>query len=170
MNSNDQPTSSREDRPSEQLNQYAQQAEHAIRRLAHLTLAEPDLTPAEIEVVLSHLAETIAALPQVATQLGGALNRSHDTHHLAMDGMTATTDPNLAVDIVCHHLMELREPAVQTYRHLDAARCEAAHISATPLDGDLDTAAQLHAANRNPRPKHLQPPPASRPGRNGPTR
>ncbi len=43
-----------------------------------------------------------------------------------MDGMTATTDPDLAVDTARLHLDRLRGPAVQAYRHLDAARNEAA--------------------------------------------
>lgn len=104
-----------------------------MRELAHLTVRSPELTPADVDTVLSHLAETIAALPQVAGQLGGILDRSRQTHLLAMDGMTGTTDPDLAIDTARHHLDQTRHPAVETYRHLNAARNEVAHISATDL-------------------------------------
>ena len=173
MASSDQPTSNPDGRPSEALSRCAQQAEDAIVRLAHLGMAEPSLSPAEVEVVLGHLAETIAAIPQVAAQLGRVLNRSQDTHQLAMDGMTTTTDPSLAVDLARHHLDELREPAVQTYRHLDAARNQAAHVSATPLEDTRDVpnnVPESRASDRRSRPEERQPPPVSRPGPNRPTR
>ncbi|WP_148615810.1 hypothetical protein [Nocardioides rubriscoriae] len=114
----------------------ARHAEDALRQLARLTHPgprAPGLTPAEVDTALSHLAEAIAAVPQVASQLGAILDQSRHTHLLAMDHMTATTDPDLAVDAARCHLDALRSPAVQTYRHLNAARNEAAHICAHPL-------------------------------------
>lgn len=166
MASNDQPISRGADRLGEILHRYAQQAEDSMSGLAHLGMAEPSLSPAEVEVVLGHLAETMATVPQVAAQLGRVLNRSKDTRQLAMDGMTSTTDPNLAVDIARHHLDEVRDPAVQTYRHLNAARDEVAHISATPLEETLDA----HGGALRPRAEDRRPPSAPSPGRNGPAR
>ena len=112
----------------------ASQTEDAIRQLARLTLHAGTLTPADIDLILGHLTETVAALPQVATQLGQTLERSRDTYDLAMDGMTATTDPGLAIDTARRHLDEARHPALETYRRLNAARTEVAHIGATPTD------------------------------------
>lgn len=153
----------REDnRPGAELSDCAGQAEDAVRRLTHLTLNRPSLTPAEVDTVLSHLAEAVAALPQIAAQLGDILDRSRDTHQLAMDAMTATTDTARL------HLDELRGPAVQTYRHLNAARNEAAHISATLVD---DYAApQSETRERRHRHDDRQPPPAAGPARLGPGR
>ncbi|MEJ7796496.1 MAG: hypothetical protein WKF50_13155 [Nocardioides sp.] len=111
----------------------ARQAEDPLRRLAHLTITGPDLTPAQIDTVMSPLAETVATLPQVAQPLGRILDRSRETHHLAIDAMTATSDPDLAIDTARLHLEALRGSAFETYRHLNAARNEAAHISAKPL-------------------------------------
>ncbi len=155
-----------------ELSDCARQAENAVRRLAHLTIG-PSLTPAEVDDVLGHLAETVAALPQVAAQLGGILDRSRDTHLLVMDGMTTTTDPDLAIDTARLHLDELRGPALQTYRQLNTARNEVAHISATALDYDLDTPdinSRPGAGVRQPRPEDRQSPPVSGPGPSGPTR
>lgn len=148
----------------------ARRAEDAIRRLAHLALQEPALTPAEVDVVLSHLAEAVAGLPQVASQLGNILHRSRDIHLLAMDGMTADTDPNLAVDTARLHLDAVREPAVETYRHLNAGRNASAHIRATPRIADsYDTPAESGRADRS-RPEEWRPPAPRSPNPSGPAR
>lgn len=118
--------------PGTEMAECAAQADDAIRCLARLTVNQPALTPAEIDTVLGHLAESVAALPQIATQLARILERSGETHRLSMDHMTATTRPNLAIDTARVHLEALRHPARETYRHLNAARNETAHISATP--------------------------------------
>lgn len=78
------PDNSGDHQPADELTACACQAQTAIRRLAHLTLDAPSLTPAEIDVVLGYLAETVAALPQVAAHLGDILARTKDTHLLAM--------------------------------------------------------------------------------------
>lgn len=142
----------------------ASQAEDAIRRLARLTLQAPTLLPADIDRILGHLAETVAALPQVATQLGQNLDRARDAHDLAMDHMTATTDPELAIDTARLHLNQARHPALATYRRLNAARTEVAHISATPID-DVEV---FHPGPTPRRPKESQPP--TRPPTRGPAR
>ena len=151
-----------------ELSDCARQAENAVRRLAHLTI-RARLTPAEVDDVLGHLAETVAALPQVAAQLGGILDRSRDTHLLAMDGMTATPDPDLAIDTARLHLDELRGPALQTYRHLNTARNEVAHISATALADGFDVDAEPETGVHHRRPEDHQPP-GPGPDRPGPGR
>lgn len=156
--------------PGAELSRCARQAEDAVRRLAHLSISRPSLTPAEVDTVLSHLAETLAALPQVATQLADILDQTRDTHRLAMDDMTATTDPDLALDTARLHLEELREPAARTYQRLNAARNEVAHISATPLPDHLYTVEAPEPGDRHRRREHRQPPPAAGPALRGPAR
>lgn len=149
----------------------AHQAEDAVRRLAHLTLQGPALTPAEVDTVLSHLAETVVALPQVTGQLSSILNR--DNHLLAMDGMTAATDPDLALDAARLHLDEARHPAVETYRRRDAARNEVAHINVTPGPFDSSPPEHLTVSERRHRPEDRQPltsGPIHRPGPGAPRR
>lgn len=151
----------------------ARQAEDAIRRLVHLTLQAPALTPAQVDAVLSHLVETIATLLQVTGQLGTILDRTRQTHLLAMDGMTHTTDPDLAIDTARHHLDQARHPAVETYRHLNAARNEAAHISVVPNLLDQSPTEDLTVHERRHRPEDRQPPtsgPMHSPGAGGPRR
>jgi hypothetical protein len=151
----------------------ARQAQDAVRRLAHLTLRAPSLTPAEVDTVLSHLAETVAALPQIAGQLASILDRSRETHLLAMDSMTPTTDPDLAIDTARLHLDDTRGPAVATYRHLNAARNQVAHISATAIT-DTDTEDVDRGPHPSPiprRPEGRQPPsPGRNRGMRGPAR
>lgn len=137
------PTASWKDPAAADLVDCARHAEDAIRRLAQMTRQELAFTPAEVDTVLSHLAETVAALPQVAGQLSDILTRTRDTHLFAMDGMTATTD--LAIDTAQHHLDEARHPAVETYRHLNAARNEVAYISV------------IHDLEDDPPPEHSTP-------------
>lgn len=152
----------------------AREAEDAMRRLSRLTNGRPSMTPADLDTVLAHLAETIAAVPQVATQLGGILDRSRDTHLLAMDGMTATTDPDLAVDTARLHLHAVRDPAIATHRHINSARNEAAHISASPRlgaadDGDTDEIPAPGGAGSRRR-EDREPPRPQGPNRQGPAR
>lgn len=154
----------------------ARAAEDAIRRLAHLATGRPAMTPADIDSVLAHLAETVAGLPQVATQLSSILDRSKHTHWLAMDDMTATTDPELAIDTARRHLDALRTPAAATYRHLNGARNEAAHISASPrIDAAdaRDVAEEIDptaSGTRPQRPEDHEPPRCCGPSRHGPAR
>lgn len=138
----------------------AQQAEDAIRRLARITIDRPSLAPADIDVVITHLADAVAALPQVATQLGDMLHRAQNDWHLAMDTMSDTHDPGIAIDTARLHLDAVRRPAVEVYRHLDAAHQETAHVGATePIE--------LEAPEPTPRlmrPEHRQPPSSAGPG------
>lgn len=150
----------------------ARTAEDAVRRLAHLTLHAPDLAPADVDTVLSHLAETVAALPQVAGQLRVILDRACQIHPLAMDGMTQTTDPDLAIDTARHHLDQSRGPAVETYRHLNAARNEVAHIRITDAVDESEPNG-LAVSQWRTRPEHREPPTHGRPddlGRRSPGR
>lgn len=159
----------------EEITDCARAAEDAIRRLAHLTIGRPSMVPADVDTVLAHLAATTAAVPQVATQLGKFLDRSRDTHRLSMDGMTATTDPDLAVDTARLHLDAVRDSAIGTYRHLNSARNEVAHIIASPPVAATDA---LEITEEMPAPggagsrRHpdREPPSSLGPSRQGPAR
>lgn len=130
--------------PTEIIN-CADGVEEAVPRLTHLTLtAHRDLrdsdpirdelvSHANIDVLLSHLAEAVAGLPQVATQIAGLLENARIYHHLEMDGVTDTTDPDLALDAARLHLDAIRHPAELMYRRLNAARQGTAHIRANPI-------------------------------------
>lgn len=76
----------------------ARQAEEATRRLARITIDRPSLTPAEIDVVIASLAGAVAALPRAVTQLGDMLQNAASGWHLAMDSMSGTSDPSIAID------------------------------------------------------------------------
>jgi site-specific recombinase XerD len=117
----------------DEITDRARDAADALRRLAHLRIGRPSMTPADLDIVLAHLAETIVAVPQVANQLSSILDRSRDTHLLAKDGMTTTTDPGLAVDTARLHLDAVRVSAFATHRHRNRARNEVAHLNATTL-------------------------------------
>ncbi|MEJ7796541.1 MAG: hypothetical protein WKF50_13380 [Nocardioides sp.] len=107
----------------------AHQAEDALRRLARITIQRPSMTPADIDIVLAQLAGAVAALPQAATQLSDMLGHAQDDFDLAMDTLTDAAKPDVAIDTARLHLDEIREPAVEVYRRLDAAHQETAHIS-----------------------------------------
>ncbi|MCY7399707.1 MAG: hypothetical protein LH477_01870 [Nocardioides sp.] len=81
----------------------ARAAEHAIQHLCRTTLSRPKMTPAEVDVVLAHLADAAAALPQAARQLGDILEQTKDDHVLKMDTLTEIEDPDLAIDTARHH-------------------------------------------------------------------
>jgi hypothetical protein len=110
---------------------HASAAENAIRQLCRATLLRPSMTPAEVDVVLAHLAAAAAALPQVASQLSDIREQSRHDHTLAMDSLTDTEDPELAIDSARRHLDEISEPATRLYRLLDTARQTTAHIAVT---------------------------------------
>ena len=81
----------------------ARAAEHAIQHLCRTTLSRPSMTPAEVDVVLAHLADAVAALPQAARQLGDILAQARQDHVLEMDTLTETQDPDLAVETARLH-------------------------------------------------------------------
>ena len=56
------------------------------------------MTPAEVDVVLAHLADAVAALPEAALQLGDILAQAKEVHVLEMDTLTETEDLDLAID------------------------------------------------------------------------
>ena len=144
----------------------ARQAEDAIRRLARITIDRPSLTPADIDAAIASLAEAVAALPQAATQLGDMLRQAQDDWHLTMDTMSTTRDPSIAIDTARLHLDAVRRPAVEVYRHFDAAHQDTAHIAAAdPLDVQAP-----EPTPRARRPEHRQPPQSGGPPRPGPSR
>lgn len=144
----------------------ARQAEDAIRRLARITTDRPNLAPADIDVVIAHLADAVAALPQAVTQLGEMLHQAQTEWHLTMDMLADTRDPSIAIDTARLHLDALRQPAIEVYRHLDTAHQETAHISAT----DRLEPQPPQSTPRSIRPEHRQPPSSNGPSRSGPSR
>ncbi len=154
------------DEPGATLAQSAADADNAVIRLAHQLASNPAATPADVDVVLAHLANTVATLPQVAQRLALVLDRSQSTWELSMDEMTSTTDPDVAVDTARAHLDALDQPLRETYRHLNAARNEAAHIRANPPE-DYD---QPTTRSRPRPPEERGAPHSPAPGPRGPYR
>lgn len=141
----------------------ARQAEDAIRRFARITIDRPSLTPADIDLVIVHLADAVAALPQAVAQLGDMLHRVQDDWHLAMETMSDTRDPSIAVDTACLYLDAVRRPSVEVYRRLDAAHQETAHIGITePIEVDAP-----ESTPRSLRTEHRQSPQSNGPTRRG---
>lgn len=107
----------------------ARAAEQAIQQLCRTTASRPSMTPAEVDIVLAHLAEVAAALPQAARQLGDILEEAKQDNVLEMDTLTQVEDPDLAIDTARRHLGAVSGPAVTLYRLLDAAHNQTAHIA-----------------------------------------
>lgn len=155
----------------DEITDSVRMAEDALRRLAHLTIGRPSMIPADLDTVLAHL----AAVPQVATQLGRIRDRSREAYRLSMGGMTATTDPDLAVDTAWLHLVAVRDSALETNRHLNSAGNEVAHINASP-PGDASDARQIAEDMPAPcgagsrRQEDREPPSSLRPSRDAPAR
>ncbi len=149
------------DTPLDQASQVidsARAAEYAIRHLCRTTLTRPDMTPAEVDVVLAHLADAVAALPQAARQLGDILAQAKEVHVLKMDALPEIEDPDLAIDAARLHLEGVGEAALGLYRLLDAAHNETAHIAVSDV---LAKHTDEDAQNSNPRvrrPEDRQPP------------
>jgi hypothetical protein len=115
------------------------------------------MTPAEVDVVLTHLAAAGGALPQAVSQLGDILERAPHHYVLEMDSLTPAQDPRQALDTARLHLRTARALAFDLYRHLDAAHNQTAHIAtrATP------TATMTEYRSAPPparRPEERQPP------------
>ncbi len=155
------------DEPGATLAKSAADADNAVIRLAHQLASNPTATPADVDVVLAHLANTVATLPQVAQRLALVLDRSQSTWELSMDEMTSTTDPDVAVDTARAHLDALDQPLRETYRHLNAARNDAAHIRANPPE-DYDQ--PTTRSRPRPRPEERGAPHSPAPGPRGPYR
>lgn len=137
----------------------ARAAEHAIRTLCRTTLTRPSMAPGEVDIVLAHLAAAAAALPQAARQLGDILTQAKENHVLEMDTLTATHDPDLAIDTAQLHLDRVGEAALSLYRQLDAAHNETAHIATADREaGHADQDAQDYISGVR-RPEDRQPPP-----------
>ena len=118
----------------------------ATQDLCRATLTRPHLAPADVDVVLAHLATAAAAaLPQAAHQLNEILDDARYSCGLTTETLTDTEDPDLAIDTARLHLDTLRQPVIALYRHLDAAHQQTAHISTGSDDMDSGTFAEVHA-------------------------
>jgi hypothetical protein len=154
------------DEPSQVISS-ARAAEHAIQHLCRTTCSRPTMTPAEVGVVLAHLADAAAALPQGARQLGDILEQTKDDHVLKMDTLTETQDPDLAIDTARIHLDGVGVAALGLYRLLDAAHNETAHIAVTDRLANHPDEDAPGITSPVPRPEDRQPPPMG-PGGAGP--
>ena len=152
-----EPTESAEDAVS--VLDRARTTENAVQQLCRATLTRPSMTPAEVDVVLAHLAAAAAALPQVARQLGDILEQSKHDHVLKMDAMTEAEDPDLAIDTARLHLGEVSELAIGLYRLLDAAHQETAHVAVTDQLANQPADLPQGFTSVARRPEERQPPP-----------
>ena len=124
MNDHDDPVD-----PVSQAISSARATEQAIQQLCRTTLTRPSMAPAEVDIVLAHLADAATALPQAASQLGDILAQSKEDRVLEMDNLTEIEDPDVAIDTARVHLDGVRDAALDVYRLLNAARNETAHIA-----------------------------------------
>ena len=137
------------------------EAEAAIQQLCRATVGRPNMTPAEVDVVLAHLADAVAARPQAASQLADILGQAKDDHVLEMDTLTETQDPHLAIDTARFHLDAVRDPALDLNRLLDAAHQETAHIAVADRPAIHPERQVQDVMPLVRRPEDLQPPTAS---------
>jgi hypothetical protein len=141
-----------------EMTESARAAADAIQQLCRATLSRPAMTPAEVDVVLGHLAAAAAALPQTARQLGDILEQAADHYMLQMDALTETVDPGLAIETARLHLDALNEPALEVHCNLAAARHETAHISSVATPGRAMRGVPHHNTPLVPRPEDRPPP------------
>lgn len=139
----------------------ARAAEHAIQHLCRTTLTRPNMTPAQVDIVLAHLADAAAALPQAARQLGDILEHAKTDYVLEMDNLTEINDPDLAIDTARLRLDGAGEAAIRLYRQLDAAHNGTAHIATVDREVRTKEAAVWDVAPRVHRSEDRQPPTAS---------
>ncbi len=145
----------------------ARAAEHAIQTLCWTTLTRPSMTPAEVDIVLAHLADAVAALPQTVRQLGDILAQAMEDHVLEMDTLTEIEDPDLAIDAARLHLDGVGEAALGLYRLIDVAHNETAHIAVTDRLANHPEEDAPRMTSLVSRPEGRQPPPMG-PGGAGP--
>ncbi len=150
--------------PAEAVITHARAVEQALRELARATAGSlAPMAPADIDQVLAHLADAVAAMPQVADRLADTLDRAGEHYELAMDGMTDDPDPDAAIAAATQRLRAVREPATETYRQVDGARRATAHISANPRS--TTTAAEpRRTTHHRDLPAHLSDPRGRHPG------
>ena len=150
---------------------HARAASDALQQLCRATVARPSMTPAEVDVVLAHLAAAVAALPQAASQLNDILERAKHGYVLAVDTLIEARDPDLVIDTARLHLDNLHQPAARVSRLLDAAHNETAHIRASERIVKPPNWLALDATPLAQAPKEYGPGPQSDRGRHkGPPR
>ena len=143
--------------PVSQAISSARATEQAIQQLCRTTLTRPSMAPAEVDIVLAHLADAAAALPQAASQLGDILAQAKEDRVLEMDNLTEIEDPDVAIDTARVHLDGVRDAALDVYRLLNAARNETAHIAVAGRPTE-ETDDIMQDTPKVPRPEHRQPP------------
>ena len=119
----------------------------------------------ELADLLADVSRMLATEREPDRALALVLDRSQSTWELSMDEMTSTTDPDVAIATARAHLDALDQPLRETYRHLNAAPNEAAHIRANPPE-DYDQP----TTRSRPRPEERDAPHPPAPGPRGPYR
>lgn len=158
-------------RDGTEATESARAAAHAIQQLCRATLTRPSMTPAEVDVVLADLADAVAALPQAARQLGDILEQAKADQLMEMDGLTESTNPDLAIDTARLYLDAVRETALDLHRALDAAHNNTAHIAVVVHRIECGQRSAFSVPLPTHRPEERQPPPMGTGGADrGPTR
>lgn len=143
------PDRTRPDSNADEVIDQARAAQDAVHQLCRAALARSSMTPAEVDIVLAHLSAAVAALPQTARQLGDILEQATHQQVLDVDTITATQDPDRAVETVRLHLDAIREAALDLHRHLDAAHNET-HTSPSPTAPRASRPSNRRTSPRSP--------------------
>lgn len=111
----------------------ADEAEHAIRRLTHLTRpATGELAdPSDAADVIAALAAMTWMQPQLLGQLARWLQHEHHADRLRVDDLAPLPDPDQTVHTLTRSLQHAREALERAAEALDTAHQHAAHLAAT---------------------------------------
>lgn len=118
---------------------HARAACEQVHHFNRLTLWEGDQTPADSADQLAEFAALSAALPQSFSQISTHLEQAMATQVLAMDAMTAETDPAMALETARLLLEEARTLAVDLHKMLDGAHQATAHVMSEGIDDRQET-------------------------------
>jgi hypothetical protein len=120
--------------------QLATQAAEAIRAMNHLTLGSTEAlsSPAELDDVITALAQVTARLPQLLTQLASWLGTQHQPGWLRLDAFSPHPDPRTAIGEAIKDLTAASSCARQAGRALHCAHHTLAHLALATADGDED--------------------------------
>jgi hypothetical protein len=111
----------------------ADEAEHAIRRLTHLTRpadAEPH-DPGDAAHVIAALAATTWMLPQLLGQLASRLHHEHQAGRLRIDAPAPPPDPDQTMRTLTSDLQHAAQAIRTAAEALDAAHQHAARLALT---------------------------------------
>ena len=114
------------------VGRLADQAEHTIRRLTHLTrpaTGEP-ADPADAADIIAALAAMTWTLPQLLDQLDHRLQHQHHAGRLR-DALAPLPDPDQTVQTLASDLQHASQALRAAAKALDAPHQHAAHLAVT---------------------------------------